>query len=110
MRRHRIRFCQFVTSCCANFFGAFVTETTFSKIRCTRGLANILSFCTKKRLAVNGDEKEIVELARSFVDLIDDEHNDNAEADADVFEDDDDVSVFDVFIDEPERYGNAVSF
>ena len=57
-----------------------------------------------------------MELARSFVDLVDDEQNDDAEADADVFddddffEDDDDVSVFGAFVDEPERYGNAVSF
>ena len=73
---------------------------------------------TNKRLAVNVDEKDIVELARSFVDLVDDEQNDDAEADADVFddddffedEDDDDVSVFGAFVDEPERYRNAVSF
>ena len=57
-----------------------------------------------------------MELARLFVDLVDDEQNDDTEADADVFddddffEDDDDVSVFGAFVDEPERYGNAVSF
>ena len=78
VQRCRVRFCQFVTSCCVNFFGVFVTKTTSSKIRCTRGLANILSFCTKKRLAVNVDEKDIVELTRSFVDLVDDEQNDVA--------------------------------